>query len=104
MLGGLQPDPMPDTSKSTSEDIEYDPTVLKEMSTSELIYQMLCRKDLERPNRPHQLQAGKLYDEVIAKVQAIAEALRKEPLTEPFAAAVDAQLAVFIEAKEEVIG
>ncbi len=55
----------------TIDDIEYDANKLRTMTEQQLIYQMLCRKDLERPKRPQQLEAVALQTRVITAVEAM---------------------------------
>lgn len=78
----------------TSEDIEYDPAVLKQMDQKELTYQLLCHALLERPRRPHQLAAKQLQADVAAQVKEIVQSLRDGGL-EQFAQAVEESLAKY---------
>ncbi len=86
---------------STSEDIEYDPDVLKAMSQKDMIYQLICRKDLDRPKRPKRLQAQQFFNEVCANLQSVIDNLNADPLTVPFAEVLEVQLAEFIANKEQ---
>ncbi len=65
---------------STADDIEYDAAVLKQMSTEELLYQLLCQKLLERPLRPKRMDAEKLQEQVVEQVAAFVEDLRNQNL------------------------
>ncbi len=65
---------------STIADINYDATQLTQLTTNELLYQLICRKDLEHPKRPHQLDAIQLYRNVVNKVKAAADEFRNQKL------------------------
>lgn len=75
----------------TSADIEYDAVKLKAMSEKELLYQLLCQKLLERPQRPHQVAAEQLRLDVAEQVKEIVDSLRAGGL-EQFAIAVEKTL------------
>ncbi len=86
---------------STIEDIEYDTAKLREMSTKELTYQLCCREDLKQPKRPFLLDAKNLFQKVVADLQAVADGLRENEFTAPFADAIDEKLAEIVKARED---
>lgn len=51
----------------TIDDIEYDHEVLKAKTVEQLLYQLICLKHLDRPNRVEQMAAKAYYEGVVAK-------------------------------------
>ncbi len=76
------------TDLSISDDIEYDPTVIRMMDTTELLYQILCWHHLKYPLRGHRLNARKLQKLAVTALDEVIQNLEDDEMTAPFAPAV----------------
>jgi len=61
----------------TSELITYSTDTLKEMDQKDLLIQLICREDLNRPDRSVSLDAAKLKDESIAAARSFEAEIAK---------------------------
>jgi len=80
---------------STSDDIEYDAAILKEMTTKELTYQLLCHVHLERPLRPSQVKAAAFQARVLEHCELAVAEFEKVGAT-PLAAQVQAMIDAYL--------
>jgi len=75
--------------------IEYDLDALNQMSTNELLVQLICHRHLDRPKRSGQIRAKKAYEAIVTATEGYIADVAKLGVT-PLSDALESALAEYV--------